>query len=202
MSPDHQTSDRIYTALKSDLLHDRLGAALLNITALSNRYGASATPVREAMLRLVGEQLIILPAGGGFASAELSAREVRDLYDLNMRLLLIAAQLVGDDISPSGASAISSDLDPPVDVLFLNLCERAGNEALLRVVASVNDRLHRSRLIEADRLTRVQEEYAALLQTRGRALRAAIIRYHKKRMRFADALTPLSVLSRNAAREY
>lgn len=55
MTLDRQTSERVYRALKADLLTGALAAGRINISALALRHGASATPVREALMRLVGE---------------------------------------------------------------------------------------------------------------------------------------------------
>ncbi len=63
MSADHGLSQRAYTSLKLDLIEGRIASGRINIGQLADRYGMSATPVREAMLRLVGEALLDMPVG-------------------------------------------------------------------------------------------------------------------------------------------
>ena len=184
--PEHKTSDRIYAALKSDVMNNQVSIGSINITSLARRYGTSATPVREALLRLVGEILLTLPVTGGFAQAALTARELGDLYDLSMRLLLTASKLNGDRAPPLGQTA--SELQPPVDALFFQICAWTGNMALAGMMANVNDRLHRARRVEPLHVVAVAEEYRLMSNSNGPALRARIRRYHRRRMQLAERI--------------
>lgn len=72
MRRDHKLSERVYLELKRDLLAGNLPISRLPISHLALRYHASATPIREALLRLVGEGLVALNPAGGFALPRLS----------------------------------------------------------------------------------------------------------------------------------
>jgi len=49
---------------------------------IADRYGVSATPLREALQRLAGENLIDLDPRLGATVAPMSQRDVRDVYDM------------------------------------------------------------------------------------------------------------------------
>lgn len=189
MSPDHHTSERVYRALKSELLANQLQADLLNITMLSHRYGSSATPVREALLRLVGEGIVWMPPGGGFAPVRLAADQLKELYDLNMRLLLMITKIAEPLAEPREQKLVVSDIQPPVDALFLSWSEQSGNKSLAALIRTLNDRLHSARLLESKRLPRLDIEYERLRNSSGAEVRSLIVRYHRRRMSISDLLS-------------
>lgn len=58
-------SDRAYADLRQALMHGQLRpGALLRLRPISARFGISATPMREALLRLVSEKALALDARG------------------------------------------------------------------------------------------------------------------------------------------
>jgi len=82
--------DEIYRSLKAHLVNCCLRPGQrLSITRLSQDFRSSNTPVREALIRLETERLIIVDADGGFMVRELSLAEMRQLLEF-LRLLLIA----------------------------------------------------------------------------------------------------------------
>src|SRR3546814_9180811 len=85
MGADHGLSERAYAALKLDLVEGELPPGRVRIPHLVGRYQAGATPVREAMLRLVGEGLLIMPVQGGFEVPALDEIAVRHLYEIAQR---------------------------------------------------------------------------------------------------------------------
>ena len=190
MTADHETSERVYLALKGDLLSGVFGAGRLQITLLEGRYAASATPVREALMRMVGERLIEMRSTGGFGVASLAEGEVRDLYETNLRLMLLAVAWrrsanVVDHVSASAGR----DLDPPVDVLFEGLGRAAGSPAFSAIIDSINDRMcrvRRAEQIELDGLGREFTNLAMLVRSGpGDKLRRALRSYHRRRIKHA-----------------
>lgn len=192
MVADHQTSERVYASLKAEILRGAI-AGHLQIPALAARHGTSATPVREAILRLVGERLLTLRAGGGFATVIRDEFEIRALYELNLRLALLAANWGRDcDDAPLTPHGASSGLDPPIDRLFSLLAGRTGNVHLAAVTSSVNDQLHRVRCAEKEEFSGLSREFGALdALVRTKAfprLGAALRAYHRRRIKIADRI--------------
>ncbi len=189
MAADHQTSERVYSALKRDMLGGRMQSGRLQITILEERYRASATPVREALLRLVGEGLVVMPPAGGFAIWQPGVKEVVDLHELTMRLCYCATTWDGRQSLEAADENMAVDIPTRIEHLFSFLARRTGNKVLTAIMASLNDRLHRARLVEPLILTGLEHEYASLagLAQHGNpaALRRAILTYHRRRIRRA-----------------
>lgn len=62
----------------------------LLITDLTRSTGLSPTPVREALSRLIGEELVIEQRGGGYYAPRYDQREVAELYTVTCGLGIIA----------------------------------------------------------------------------------------------------------------
>lgn len=95
-------SDRAYQEIRSALMRSRLkpGERLL-LRPLSGQLGLSATPVREALLRLVSEQALVLDERGTAMVPVLdraSLLEIRDLrVDLEGRAAARAAEIGSEE---------------------------------------------------------------------------------------------------------
>ena len=75
-------SNSIYAQLRSDVVSGVcLPGAPLRIEDLRERYGASSSPLREAMFRLAAEGFLVLSSQRGFRTAEVSREELADLTD-------------------------------------------------------------------------------------------------------------------------
>lgn len=80
-------ADRAYSALREDLLGGRLApGARLRPAALQADYGLGITPLREALMRLAAEGLLIAEGQRGFSVAAVSLEELRDLTATRQRL--------------------------------------------------------------------------------------------------------------------
>ena len=193
MSPDHQTSVRVYRGLKADVLSGALGEGRLNLAVLEERYLTSATPVREALLRLVGEGLVDLLHRGGFGIHGIDEEGLKELYELNLRVLVsVTSWRTRSSFAIPGAIELSSALRPPFDSLFLAVAESSGSATLVALVGALNDRLHRIRLTEARTLPGTAAEYesitAAALIGQEAALRRALTAYHRRRVRLTSKI--------------
>jgi DNA-binding GntR family transcriptional regulator len=121
------------------------------------RLGVSRTPVREALLRLAGEGLVVGLAGRGFRVAALSEREARELYPILSTLESLALRAspalsstdrlalegIADQIvrAPSAPHCVQLDLE--WHALLLHRCR---NEALLQMIGDLKRRLRRYEL--------------------------------------------------------
>jgi len=149
---------------KAGLVHARIRAALLahrvppgtqlNIRSIAKSMKVSPTPVREALIRLADEDIVIVAAGRGFFTKPLNVRELMMDYETRQMIasFAIARHIAG--FSMEGLTwPLQSQTDgamPNLDVrrawmdLIHDLFERiAGltlNTRLIRLVKQINDR--------------------------------------------------------------
>jgi GntR family transcriptional regulator, carbon starvation induced regulator len=102
-------ADRAEIALKADIVAGELKpTAKLRIDELKSRYAMGASPLREALSRLIGEGLVEVESNRGFRVAALSRDDLDDIA--LMRAAIEAAAIrrsiaVGDDAWEAGVIA-------------------------------------------------------------------------------------------------
>jgi DNA-binding GntR family transcriptional regulator len=75
--------DRIEADLRHQILHGRIPpGGRINVRQLESVYGVSHIPIREAIRRLEGEGLVVNVPKRGVVAAEVSLRELDEIYDL------------------------------------------------------------------------------------------------------------------------
>jgi DNA-binding GntR family transcriptional regulator len=111
------TPEAIAAALRADLMAGvlRPGAELSQV-ALSERFGVSRIPVRDALRTLAGEGLVRMDANRGAKAITLSAAEVREIYDLRILLECDCLRRAAKVMTPAARQEIDrvrrkSDLD-------------------------------------------------------------------------------------------
>jgi DNA-binding GntR family transcriptional regulator len=156
---------------------------------LADEFHASATPVRFALYRLVGEGLIADHGRSGLHVPLPTEVVLRDQYDWMRRLLLMAcaihfAATPDVPVSPLELPA-SDDLARTTWLLFDAIARAADHRSLHRAVEQVNDRLAPVRRIGLKLVGDAIDELSTLLrhwQKRDRpALETAIDDYHARR---------------------
>ena len=76
-----------YRLIRGDLLSGSIAPEhKLHIVDLSQRYGTSPSAIREALSRLVAEQLVTVQEQKGFRAAPMSVAEFREITDLRVML--------------------------------------------------------------------------------------------------------------------
>jgi GntR family transcriptional regulator, carbon starvation induced regulator len=95
-------SDAVYAQMRGDLLSGVCApGAPLRIEDLRERYGASSSPLREAMFRLAAEGFVVLSSQRGFRAAPVSDEELRDLTerrtDLEVQALRLSINRADDE---------------------------------------------------------------------------------------------------------
>ena len=159
-----QIREKIYTALKDEIVLGTLnpGERLVE-TRLTQRFGASRGPVREALTRLQKEGFVTLTPHKGAAVAKISATDLEDYYSL---IALLESNSVRWSVDRLGLSDIAelSKINqelrqvaeaPEGDALSrwsrLNLLfhglfwDRCGNAKLKQVVNQLRRRIFRFR---------------------------------------------------------
>lgn len=174
--------DKAYTAIRDGIIQCRYrpGEPLLE-EHVSRELGVSRTPIREALRELQRDGLVRYIPGKGVFVAEISMRDVREVFFLR-RVLEVAALRVtvpsyrDEDLRPllelfAGLDQKLETLD--YDALFQSdirlhgfIVETAGNKRLTDFVAVLGEQIERLRRISArmpGRMNRSVEEHRAIL---------------------------------------
>ncbi|KAK0358555.1 hypothetical protein LTR94_034936, partial [Friedmanniomyces endolithicus] len=103
---------------------------MLKLNRLTDQFGASATPVRDALNRLVGERLVVLLPGGGFRVRPLDADRLAGLYRWHGHLIRIALDRPLPKSARDGLGALEHEALEPGQVA-------AASKRLFGILASV-----------------------------------------------------------------
>lgn len=201
MAPDAVTQERVYLALKSDLLSDghRAGARI-DLQRVADRHRASTTPVREAIHRLIGERLVEPHDDGGFRIALPGPPQLLDLYMWNAQHLLAAVHMtrpadLGRALETHHHQLTGQGLQEPVAIiaaLFGAIGRATGNSEFLLQIEAANDRLFHPRLAEARYFGDASRELRILTQSGGSSVQASarrrLIAYHRRRIQHVSQI--------------
>ena len=135
----------------------------LNESALSAKFGASRTPLREALNRLVAEGLLTFKNGRGFFCRALNPTRVMELYEarsaIETEIVIRAIERASDAEILTVVAYINetehtydttSDLSILLEMdeeFHVRLAELSNNAELLRILHNINDRIRYVRLI-------------------------------------------------------
>lgn len=90
-------AQQIYDLLREDILQQRIPCgAKLTLKALQQRFEVSSTPVREALTRLVQEQLVTYYSNIGVSVVSLDDSDIREIYQLMGDFDALAIQYSAD----------------------------------------------------------------------------------------------------------
>lgn len=194
MSPAHVV-EPTYEAIRQRLMAGIWpGGARLESARLADELGVSITPVRDSLYRLAGERMVDFAHGEGFHVHRLTETELRDMFELNLILLLAALATGHGEYTPQ--TALQSDTSTRIEALFLGLASRSANDELSAVIASLNNRLHLPRRLDARLFADVETEVAAIEAALlgaepSRTARNLVLRYHKRRAHEAGSYVRL-----------
>lgn len=143
--------DRVRNALRAAIISGELVAGeLYPASALAVRLGVSATPVREAMVDLVTEGLVVVQLNKGFRVTEMSDADLDNVAAVRMLVEPPATRDVVPLVPDSGVGGLRALAHPIVTaaeagdlvsyveadrVFHLTLLGYSGNAHLLEVVA-------------------------------------------------------------------
>ncbi len=136
----------------------------INESALSNELGASRTPLREALNRLVAEGFLTFQNGRGFFCRSLSPGRILDLYEARQAVECEALHRSVERASDAELQVVSDYLDETephygtpemaIEVLdmdetfHIKLAELSKNAELVRMLRNINDRIRYVRLVD------------------------------------------------------
>ncbi|CAN7743883.1 GntR family transcriptional regulator [Mesorhizobium sp. LjNodule214] len=133
----------------------------LSPVSIADRLRVSATPVREALARLHGEELVNLVANRGFYAKTLDLKEMRDQYELALQISINAinrqfidteAMKVLSNLTRREMVAYSACRSEFIEDFYLGIAALTGNGVMSRSIRKFNDQTHfvRSIYLEAD----------------------------------------------------
>lgn len=199
MAPEPLAAERTYQALKRGIVAGeyRPGTSF-NLQRLSDEFGTSITPIRDAIHRMVGERLLGVLPGGGFHLPIPTASELRDLYAWHDQIIRQALQgtLAGAAFFDLPAIVPAQDdgdgLANLTAQLFGMAAAASGNREVVVAVANATDRLSLVRLREPLLLNSMTEELDRLVSLarsgQGSTLRVAVREYHRRRLRRVERI--------------
>lgn len=156
--------ERAYQELRRRILGNELvpGTQLLE-QELAQMLGMSRTPVREAVIRLARDGIVEVRPRHGIRVLPVSARDMREIYDILTELEATAARLLAEHGADEETMA---ELEGAVDEMAVALeradlsawaaaddrfhkalVRRCGNRRLREVVERFHDQAHRARLL-------------------------------------------------------
>lgn len=177
-------------SVRSQVIHALRGALVsgqmtpgevYSAPALAAQFGVSATPVREAMLELVKEGLVLTVPNKGFRVRELSDRELDEITAVRLLLEVPTTVAVIGHATPEDLAALRPLADDLVRLaeqrrlidyveqdrrFHLELLALAGNEELVRLVGELRARSRLyglSSLAEQGTLTESAREHPTML---------------------------------------
>jgi DNA-binding GntR family transcriptional regulator len=159
LGPRRNLRQEIAQALRGALITGEMRPGVLySAPALAEKFGVSATPVREAMLDLANEKLVTIVRNKGFRVNELSDRDLDEIASLRALIEIPAMAEVARAINEPTRAAVeelrpiakelvqvaeAGDLIRYVEVdrrFHLALLALAGNRHLVEVVANLRAR--------------------------------------------------------------
>lgn len=194
MAPEPVTADYIHRRIRHEIVEGTFTPGMtLKLNRLTDQFGTSATPVRDAMNRLVGERLVELLPGGGFRVRPLGPDRLAGLYRWHGQLIQLALGHplpgIASEMEEAGHVARTSE------ALFGILASVSHNEDLVQAQAATSRMLARARALEPLVIPDAVDELSRLIATIGRqdigATRRAVARYHRDRVQLSTRIHAL-----------
>ena len=138
----------VYDRLRRKILeHSIPPATKINIQQISEELGVSATPVREALRLLQGDNLLVASSNKGYATTEiLNAQGVRDLFELRLLIEPWAAR-----------TAAANRLQNPGKKLVAEIKSfDSTSDSIQHAMIGHDSRFHRAILLSTENQTVIQ----------------------------------------------
>lgn len=160
--------------------------------------GVSATPVRNALNRLVGAGLLVSHSNEGFFVPPCSEHDLRDLYDCCAAMLSLAVARTANNQKRAKPVAIrdasvDGSIERQTEITFQAIMSLGANKTLGAAFAAVNIRLRPARILECDCIGNQDAELRRIRQTYEESdlteLDRLINVYHRRRIRLVPKIT-------------
>jgi len=189
--------DRVYNDVKAELTRrSLLPGQRIDLAAMCERHRTSASPMRNALNRLVGEGLIEAHAHDGFYIPRVTEKALQDLFSWNEHILLLALDAAPSDALTAMPPAPGDDVTTDTESVFGGLAALSGNGEVRRAVHQMNDRLRSLRCLPAASLLPLDgelEELRGAWSLGDRDKMAGLVRaYHSRRLAVLPQLIALA----------
>ncbi len=196
MSASHSKSAFLYGQIRQALRSgDHLPGQRIDPTTLAMEFRTSATPVRLALSRLVGERLVDDHARNGLHVPLPNEVGLRDLYDWMQRLLSMACDIGFTPASAQQEPDAGDDGAKLTWQLFDAIAHAIPHRSLQQAVLLANDRLAPVRHTKRDLIEHAHAELSGLTrhwQERDiPALRAALHAYYERRKKLVPCIVAM-----------
>lgn len=103
--------EQLYEAVKASILNNIfIPGSLLQIDRLAEEYGVSATPVREALVRLEADGLVTLMPNKGAQVTEISEKDIREIWEMRRLLEPYAARSSAKEVDESELDELEKEI--------------------------------------------------------------------------------------------
>jgi DNA-binding GntR family transcriptional regulator len=163
---DTNLRSRAYDEIRRRILASELppGSALSEYQ-LSAALSISRTPIREALRRLEREGLVVAIGQRGTVVAQLSARDIMEIYQVREQLEAFAVRVAAERIAPEAelTQAMASLADTPELALKADfhlhkqLVAVTQNQRMQQILGTLDDQVHIIRNMAASSVGRLQQ---------------------------------------------
>lgn len=201
MSASPQQRRTPYESIKARVLErDFSPGQFLRVAQLADELTVSATPIREALVRLASEGLLTEVHGRGYFVSRLTESDLRDLYRLVQLYAQTAVAAASQEwpfqAGPHGDAALEQNAGERIVQatarFFSGLVELWANSELSRRLDHINDRLAPVRRCERLVLPSVESELkemqALASERQWGPLGERIAAYHQRRLASAPSI--------------
>lgn len=187
MKRDDNIGDKVYRRLKAALVDGLIDPhCRLDIAQLADNFDVSATPLREAAMRLLGEGLLEAHPHGGTRPLRISEFNLRSLLELHNHLAEMSLRMISDALPGPIVPYAADNPEQSYRHLFAAIATAAENADLDRLFDHYADRLAPFRSAEPEVFDRLADEYdtlrRAVIAGEAAALRKAVKVYHRRRL--------------------
>jgi len=187
------TSERVYDALKRQLLGGSVTPGeRLEPKKLAVLLASSVTPVRDALHRLTGEQIVEMRTAEGFHLPLVTEPGLRELIWWNGELLRFALKRWPERPNAASLAIDAASYADSVRMLFSAIASTSGHPVLRREIGAMSDRLNAARIAEGHVTADADEEVTAItgaLETGDvRALTVRVAAFHRRRLALVPAI--------------
>lgn len=127
--------EQIYKILRSDILNQEIKCgSKLTLQSLKTRFGVSHTPIREALTRLVEDDLVTYYSNVGITVVSLTGADIKEIFQLSYDLDCLAIRYA---FKSGNGQALVAELQDNV-----KKCHEQLNSNRIRQWGDTSDRFH------------------------------------------------------------
>lgn len=170
---------QVFRQIRADILSLSLAPGeIVAERGLETRYGASRTPVRAALARLIADGLVERH-GRGYRIAQLDAAQLRELFDFREEIEAVVVRRACKTATPEALAALQATVDRGLDRMtpehwlgagldiHVELAALTGNRFLVEAVLNAVGRAVRPRWLlasDAEERRRAHAEHSEILR--------------------------------------